>query len=92
MKSTIVKTSADIPQFEIDEASTGEEYEVVDVATQSSVGDILPCITPKNGTGDKTMQPPAIKRKGNDSSSKLSSDTFQPVIKKAFPRSLPYRG
>ena len=76
------EASADIPQVEVDEVSTDGEYVVVDAATQSSADDILICTTPKNGTSGKSMQPPSlIKRKSNDSS-KLSSNNFQPLIKK----------
>ena len=65
-----------------DEVSTDSEYLMVDATTQSSADDILFCTTPKNGTSGKSMQPPPlIKRKSNDSS-KLSSDNFQPLIKK----------
>ena len=74
------KAFADISQVEVDE---------IDAATRSSVDAILCCTTSKNGTSVKSMPnelqnepPPLIKRKINDSSVKLLSDNFQPIIKK----------
>ena len=69
------ETSADIPQVEVvevDKVSTGGEYLVIDEATQSSADAILFCTTPENGTSSKSIQ----------STSKLSSDNYQPPIKK----------
>ena len=83
-------TDEENDEASVDKVSTDGEYLVVDAATQSSADDILFCTTtPKNGTSVKSMPnelqnepPPLIKRKINDSSVKLSSNNFQPIIKK----------
>ena len=66
---------------EIDEPTTSDEYVVANPSTQSSADNVLLCTTPNNEAVGKSKQPPAIKRKPNDSS-KLSAVSFQPPIKK----------